>query len=160
VADCTAGAALLARMPACDRRHGDKAYDSNALRHQIENSGALPNIPPKANRKSKNCFSPFLNRNAIARMFCRLQDFRRVAPRYDRSAVNFLSAVCIAATVSYWLWVWTLCGKTLLRGNNFIITAVNPHFQTKAFQAGEEIDSASHGGLFDARKYQLEMIMK
>jgi transposase len=44
----------------------------------------MPNIPPKANRKWKNCFSPFLyrNRNAIERMFCRLKDFRRVATRY------------------------------------------------------------------------------
>jgi transposase len=100
VADCTAGAELLARMPACDILHGDKGYDSNALRRQIEDRGALPNIPPKANRKWKNCFSPFLyrNRNAIERMFCRLKDFRRVATRYDRSAVNFLAAVYIAAT--------------------------------------------------------------
>jgi transposase len=53
----------------------------------------------------KNCFSPVLyrDRNAIERMFCRLKDFRRVATRYDRNAVNFLAAVCIAATVSYWL---------------------------------------------------------
>lgn len=53
----------------------------------------------------KNCFSPFLcrNRNAIQRMFCRLKDFRRVTTRYDRNAANFLAAVCIAATVSYWL---------------------------------------------------------
>jgi hypothetical protein len=26
-----------------------------------------------------------------------------VATRYDRNATNFLAAVCIAATVSYWL---------------------------------------------------------
>ena len=44
-----------------------------------------------------------LSPDAIERMFCRLKDFRRVATRYDRNAVNFLAAVCIAATVSYWL---------------------------------------------------------
>lgn len=68
----------------------------------------MPNIPPKANRRWKNCFSPFLyrSRNAIERMFCRLKDFRRVATRYDRNAANFLAAVCIAATVSYWLRVF------------------------------------------------------
>ncbi len=105
VADCTAGAALLERLPNCDVLHGDKGYDANSLRRQIEGRGALPNIPPKSNRKWKNCFSPFLyrNRNAIERMFCRLKDFRRVATRYDRNAANFLAAVCIAATVSYWL---------------------------------------------------------
>jgi len=31
---------------------------------------------------------------------CRLEDFRRIATRYDRNAANFLAAVCIAATVS------------------------------------------------------------
>jgi transposase len=36
-------------------------------------------------------------------MFCRLKDFRRMATRYDRIANNFLAAVCIVATVSYWL---------------------------------------------------------
>ena len=63
-----------------------------------------PNIPPKANRVWKS-FSPVLYRarNAIERMFCRLKDFRRVATRYDRLAANFLAAVCLAATVSYWL---------------------------------------------------------
>ncbi|WP_395666308.1 IS5 family transposase [Methylocella sp.] len=105
VADCTAGAALLTQLPVCDILHADKGYDANAIRRQVEDRGAMPNIPPKASRKWKNCFSPVLyrNRNAIERMFCRLKDFRRVATRYDRSAANFLAAVHIAATVSYWL---------------------------------------------------------
>jgi transposase len=108
-ADCDAGAELLRRLPECDILHGDKGYDANAIRRQVEERGALANIPPKANRKWKCCFSTFLhrNRNAIERMFCRLKDFRRVATRYDRNAVNFLAAVCIAAVVSYWLWVRT-----------------------------------------------------
>ena len=66
--------------------------------------GATPNIPPKPDRKCKNCFSPFLyrNRNEIERMFRRLKDFRRVGTRHDRNAVNF-PAVCIVAIVSFWL---------------------------------------------------------
>ena len=105
VADCRAGERLLARLPLCEILHGDKGYDSNAIRRQVEAKGAMPNIPPKANRKWKNCFSPFLyrNRNAIERTFCRLKDFRRVATRYDRNAVNYLAAVCLAAIVCYWL---------------------------------------------------------
>nr|WP_086008692.1 IS5 family transposase [Nitrobacter sp. Nb-311A] len=105
IADCTAGAVLLEEMPRSAILHGDKGYDSDAIRQQVEQRGTMPNIPPKANRKWKNCFSPVLyrDRNAIERMFCRLKDFRRVATRYDRLAVNFMAAVCIAATVSYWL---------------------------------------------------------
>jgi transposase len=77
----------------------------DVIRRQVENVGMAPNIPPKADRKWKNGFSPFpyRNRNAIERMFGRLKDFRRIATRYDRSADNFLAAVCMAATVSYWL---------------------------------------------------------
>ena len=96
---------LLERLPTVRVLHADKGYDSDAIRRQVEATGAMPNIPPKANRRWKPCFSPYLyrERNAIERMFCRLKDFRRVATRYDRLATNFLAAVCIAATVSYWL---------------------------------------------------------
>ena len=105
VADCAAGTTFLQRLPACEILHADKGYDKNAIRRQVEEAGAMPNIPPKANRVWKNCFSPALyrHRNAIERMLCRLKDFRRVATLYDRNATNFLAAVCIAATVSYWL---------------------------------------------------------
>jgi transposase len=65
----------------------------------------MPNITPKANRIWKYYFSPYLyrDRNAIERLFCRPKDFRRVATRYDRLAVNYLAAVLIAATVAHWL---------------------------------------------------------
>ncbi len=103
--DCVAADTLLEEIDAADLVHGDKGYDTNAVRLKIEAKGAVPNIPPKVTRVWKNCFSPYLykSRNAIERMFNRLKDFRRVATRYDRLAVNFHAAVCIAATVSYWL---------------------------------------------------------
>jgi len=94
-------------MPATDLLHGDKGYDSAAIRWKIEEAGAAPNIPPRANKHWKNCFSPYLYRNCnvIKRMFGRLKDFLRIATRYDRSATNFMAAVYIAATVAYWLCV-------------------------------------------------------
>jgi transposase len=84
---------------------GDKGYDSNAVRRQIEDAGAAPNIPPKSNRRYRPGFSKALyrNRNAVERMFGRLKDFRRIATRYDRRADVFLSAIALAAAVSYWL---------------------------------------------------------
>jgi transposase len=90
-------------MPEVTIVNGDKGYDSNAIRRQVEGKGAMPNIPPKANRRWKTCFSPFLyrDRNAIERMFCRLKDYTRIATRYDRLAVNYLAAVCLAATIAY-----------------------------------------------------------
>jgi transposase len=105
VADCIAADTLLDQMPAAPLLHADKGYDSDAVRRKIESKGLAPNIPPKINRRWKSCFSPYLyrDRNAIERMFGRIKDFRRVATRYDRLAQNFLAAVCLAATVSYWL---------------------------------------------------------
>jgi transposase len=105
VADCIAADDLLDRIGTTEILHGDKGYDSDPVRRKIESKGAAPNIPPKINRRWKNCFSPRLyrNRNAIERMFGRIKDFRRIATRYDRLAQNFLAAVCLAATLCYWL---------------------------------------------------------
>src|SRR5205814_4120068 len=96
---------LLDRLLAAEILHGDKGYDSDAVRRKIESKGAAPNIPPKTNRRWKNCFAPWLyrHRNAIERMFGCLKDFRRIATRYDRLARNFLATACLAATLCYWL---------------------------------------------------------
>ncbi len=105
VADCVAADALLDQMPAAVILNGDKRHDSDAVRQKIESLGSAPNIPPKRNRRWKNCFSPMLyrDRNAIERMFGRLKDFRRIATRYDRLAHIFLAAICLAVTICYWL---------------------------------------------------------
>ena len=70
VADCEAAKQLLELLPAADVLHGDKGYDTDLIRRRVEANGTLPNIPPKANRIWKNCFSPVLYRarNAIERM--------------------------------------------------------------------------------------------
>jgi len=93
------------RIPTTPLLNADNRSYSDPIRAEVKARGAFANIPPKANRKWKNCFSPYLyrDRNAIERMFCRLKDFRLIATRYDRLATNFLAAVCIAATISYWL---------------------------------------------------------
>lgn len=106
VPDCVAAETLLGMLPSqVNVVQGDKGYDSNAVRSQIEATGAAPNIPPKSNRRYKPGFSPALyrDRNAVERMFGRLKDFRRIGTRYDRRADVYFSAVCLAAAVSYWL---------------------------------------------------------
>ena len=96
VADCTAGHELLKRLPDACILHADKGTTATQFVARSKPTARCRNIPPKVNRRWKNTFSP-------ARMFCRLNDFRRIATRCNRLAVNFLAAVCIAATVSYWL---------------------------------------------------------
>lgn len=105
MADCKAGDVLLEQMPKATILTGDKGYDSNAIHRKVEGKGVMPNIPPKVTRRWQSCFSPFLyrDRNAIERKFCRLEDFRHIATRYDRLASNFLAATCLAVIVCYWL---------------------------------------------------------
>ena len=45
----------------------------------------------------------YRQRHKIENMFGRLKDWRRVHTRYDRCAHTFLSAICIAAAVIFWL---------------------------------------------------------
>lgn len=40
--------------------------------------------------------------NLIERMFCRLKNFRRIATRYDKRADAFMSAIYIAAIITWW----------------------------------------------------------
>ena len=93
----------MERLPTVRVLHADKGYDSDAIRRQVEATGAMPNIPPKANRRC-HASRPISTASATPSSACSArEDFRRVATRYDRLATNFLAAVCIAATVSYWL---------------------------------------------------------
>ena len=103
--DCRAAETLLAALPPRALVMADRAYDTDASRRQIEDQGAVPNIPSKTTRRWKCCFSPVLYRarNAVERMFCRLKDYRRIATRYDKLGANFLAAVYIVASVTCWL---------------------------------------------------------
>ena len=102
----------------------DRAFDADRLRRGIEARGAVPNIPPNANRRWKSCFSPTLyrSRNAFERTFYRLKDFRRVATRYDRLAPIYLAAVHIAAIVALWLWVRTLVQRLSDQQNSAMLS--------------------------------------
>jgi transposase len=104
-ADCRAAEELLHGLDPGLLVIADRAYDTNHVRDLIQARGAVPNIPSRAPRRWKSCFSPMLyrGRNAIERMFGRLKDFRRIATRYDKLAANFLAAVHLAAVIAYWL---------------------------------------------------------
>jgi len=62
-------------------------------------------IPSKANRKVPIPHDPALYRQRykIEHMFGTLKGWRRIHTRYDRCGNTFMSAICIAATVVFWL---------------------------------------------------------
>jgi transposase len=88
-----------------ERMLGDKAYDSNELRDELQQRGTKPVIPNRSNRKRTFSFSKRLYRLRwrIESAFNRLKDFRRIATRYDKLARNYLAAVCLAAALVWWI---------------------------------------------------------
>ncbi len=80
---------------------GDKAYDSSELRERLKARGTKVTIPNRSNRKKKFRFSKkcYRERHRIENAFCRLKDFRRIATRYDKLAINFAASVYLVATV-------------------------------------------------------------
>ncbi|OSQ32064.1 transposase, partial [Thalassospira sp. MCCC 1A01428] len=58
----------------------DKAYGSARIRQEIEDEGALPVIPAKANAKKPipHDASLYAKRNLVERFFCRMKDMRRL----------------------------------------------------------------------------------
>ncbi len=82
----------------------DKAYDSNAIRALIRAMRAEPVIPSNPTRKHRipYDFEAYKVRNTVERCFNKLKHFRRIATRFDRRAIYFLSFVQIAAAI---LWM-------------------------------------------------------
>ena len=82
----------------------DKAYDSEKVRQQIKDQGALPIIPSRCNAAKKAyCPKRFCRRrHKIENYFCRIKDWRRIATRYDKLARNFLAATALVGAL-YWI---------------------------------------------------------
>jgi len=78
----------------------DKGYDSDALVQAIQATGALAVIPPRSNRRQLRHFDSHLykDRNLIERFFNRLKQFRRVASRFEKLALNYLSILNLVCT--------------------------------------------------------------
>ncbi len=102
--DLLGAADLLTDLGEGDVLLGDKAYDADWLRRQIEAQGAAPNIPDKSNRKEKHCFSKALykERNRVERFFNRIKHFRRVATRFEKYAENYLAMIKLAS-IRIWM---------------------------------------------------------
>ena len=83
----------------------DRGYDADAIREEIEAAGVEAVIPAKVNRRNPapHDRAKYKWRNLIERLFNKLKNWRRVATRYDRCPVVFLSAIALAATVMFWL---------------------------------------------------------
>nr|WP_250266036.1 IS5 family transposase [Rhodovastum atsumiense] len=80
---------------------GDKAFDVDWLRIELDGRGAAAVIPPKSNRKAAISYDKAMYRwrHLIENFFAKLKEFRAIATRYDKTDTSFQAAIYLAAAV-------------------------------------------------------------
>ena len=105
MSDSKGAALMIDALPRAKALLADRGYDADWFRAALHARGIAACIPSKANRKVPIPHDTVLyrQRHRIENMFGKLKDWRRIHTRYDRCAHTFMSAICIAATVIFWL---------------------------------------------------------
>ena len=105
MADITMAMPMLEALAPAQRLIADKAYDADRLRDWLQGRGIEAVIPGRAARSVVYPLNraAYRRRNVIERMFGRLKNWKRIATRYDRLAVNYLAAIVLVAAVTQWL---------------------------------------------------------
>lgn len=87
-----------------DKLIADRGYDSNAIRSAVEQQNAEVVIPTTRSRKAPIPYdrNAYRARNLVERVWCRLTDWRRIATRYDKLAINCMAGVFLAAAITFW----------------------------------------------------------
>ena len=83
----------------------DKAYDAQArVIEPLSKAGKSCVIPARSNRKQPRAYDEHLYkaRHLIENFFAKLKQYRAIATRYDKTALDFLDAIHLAAAV-VWL---------------------------------------------------------
>ena len=80
---------------------GDRAFDADWLRSDLDDRGAAAVIPPKTNRKGAINFDRDMYRwrHLIENTFATLKEFRAVATRYDKTDGSFRATINLAAAI-------------------------------------------------------------
>jgi transposase len=105
MSDHKGAALMLNALPPARVLIGDKGYNSHHFRQALTARGIEPRIPSRRGRKQHIPHDRMLYRQRyrIENMFGRLKDWRRIAMRYDRCAHTFMSAICLAAAILFWI---------------------------------------------------------
>jgi transposase len=101
--DITQAQALIEGLEA-EKVIADKAFDKDEFRQFILESGAIPVIPPRTNRKELYEYDQHLykERHLIECFINKLKHYRRIFARFDKLAQRFLSFVSFASAL-IWL---------------------------------------------------------
>ncbi len=94
---------MLGSLTAADWLIADRGHDADWFREALKDKGIRACIPGRTSRgktirsDKRRC----KRRNRIEIMFGRLKDWRRIATRYDRCPIAFLSAIALDAAVIF-----------------------------------------------------------
>jgi transposase len=96
------GADAFLPQLAADALLADKAFDADKrVIDPLLAAGITPVIRSVAGRKVRRPYDRDLYeaRHLIENFFCRLKQFRAIATRYDKRAVNFLAGIYVASSL-------------------------------------------------------------
>ena len=82
----------------------DKGYDSNRFRDVIAAAGAEVVMPSNRSRSLAIAYDKevYKDRNLVERFFNKIKHFRRIATRYDKTALSFASMLSLVGAM-IWL---------------------------------------------------------
>ena len=82
----------------------DKGYDSNRFREAIAEAGGEAVVPSNGSRKEPIPYDKdiYRERNRVERFFNKIKHFRRIATRYEKTALSFMSMLCLVGAM-IWL---------------------------------------------------------
>jgi putative transposase len=105
VSDHKGARMVLDELPQASHLIADRGYDSAWFREELEIRAIEPCIPSSRSRKVPFDYDKaiYRQRHKLENLFAKLKDWRRIATRYDRCAHTFFSAICIAATIIFWI---------------------------------------------------------
>ena len=79
----------------------DKAFDADWLLQDIDARGATAVIPPKSNRTHQRDFDKevYKWRHQVENYFAKIEEFRGIATRYDKTDCSYAASWNLAATL-------------------------------------------------------------
>jgi transposase len=80
---------------------GDKAFDVNWLRADLNQRGAAAVIPPKSNRIQQIDYDKEMYkwRHLVENYFAKIKEFRGIATRYDKTDTSYGANLNLVATI-------------------------------------------------------------
>jgi transposase len=90
-------------LPQPAKLAGDKAYRAKRIREWLSGRGIEAVIPTQQGEARQEDFDreSYRRRNVVERLIGRLKEWRRIATRYEKLAVNFLAMIHLAMIVYY-----------------------------------------------------------